>query len=387
MTTRIGIDASNIRDGGGLTHLIELLHAAKPATHGFEKIYVWASSATLNHIKERPWIVKQSDPLLEGSHLQRAFWQRKRLSQLLKFEKCDLLFVPGGSFVTDFRPVVVMSQNLLPFEWRELFRFGFSIQTLRLMLLRFSQSRSLHHANGSVFLTKYAMSTVLKATGELSGATKVVPHGVDIRFANPPRKPKSSESYCKQKPFQLLYVSNVNVYKHQWKVVRAVANLRERGYLVALDLIGGAYPPSLKHLQRAMNQADRNREFVRYLGPKSHDELVTYYASADACVFASSCENLPNILLEGMASGLPIASSDRGPMPELLGDAAVYFNPELESSIEEALETLLSSPKLCYSLAEKSYQISQKYTWDKCADQTFYFLKKCILSQQTDNKI
>ena len=137
MTSRIGIDASNIHDGGGLTHLVELLRTTHPDLHGFEKIYVWAPSAILAQIKEKPWIMKRSDPLLEQHYLQRAFWQRKRLSQLLKFEKCDLLFVLGGSFATDFRPVVTMNQNLLPFEWRELLRFGLSRQTLRLMLLRF----------------------------------------------------------------------------------------------------------------------------------------------------------------------------------------------------------------------------------------------------------
>jgi len=380
MMKQLGIDASNICDGGGLTHLVELLHAAKPVTHGFEKIYVWAPSATLAQIKEKPWIMKRSDPLLEQHYLQRAFWQRKRLSQLLKFEKCDLLFVLGGSFTTDFRPVVVMNQNLLPFEWRELLRFGLSRQTLRLILLRFLQSRSLHHANGSVFLTKYAMAAVLKVTGEVSGATTVVPHGVDTRFANPPRKPKPLESYCKQNPFQFLYVSSVDVYKHQWKVAGAVANLRMRGYPIALDLVGAAFPPSLKRLRRTMDKIDRAGAFVRYLGAEPHDELPARYASADACVFASSCENLPNILLEGMASGLPIACSDRGPMPELLGDAAVYFNPELQSSIEEALERLLNSPELRYNLAKKTYQLSQKYTWDKCADQTFDFLSQCIRS-------
>ena len=92
------------------------------------------------------------------------------------------------------------------------------------------------------------------------------------------------------------------------------------------------------------------------------------------------CENLPNILLEGMASGLPIACSDRGPMPELLGDSAVYFNPELQSSIEDALEILMNSPELRHKLSEKSYQLSQKYTWDKCAEQTFEFLSQCIRS-------
>ena len=50
-------------------------------------------------------------------------------------------------------------------------------------------------------------------------------------------------------------------------------------------------------------------------------------------VFASSCENMPNTLVEAMASGLPIACSDRGPMPEILRDGGTYFDPENEVTI------------------------------------------------------
>ena len=63
---RIAIDASNIRIGGGVTHLIEILREADPATHGFEKILIWACAATLAKLEDRPWLEKRTDPALEA---------------------------------------------------------------------------------------------------------------------------------------------------------------------------------------------------------------------------------------------------------------------------------------------------------------------------------
>src|SRR5262245_38959628 len=113
---RLGIDASNIRGGGGTTHLVQLLRAADPAVSGFERVTVWAARATLDAIADRPWLSKESDPALESNYIARVLWQRDRLGQRLRESGCDLLFVPGGTFITDFRPVVTMSRNMLPFE-------------------------------------------------------------------------------------------------------------------------------------------------------------------------------------------------------------------------------------------------------------------------------
>ena len=52
----IGVDATNIRIGGGVTHLIELLHAAQPAEHGIERIVVWGGTPTLAALEDRPWL-------------------------------------------------------------------------------------------------------------------------------------------------------------------------------------------------------------------------------------------------------------------------------------------------------------------------------------------
>jgi glycosyltransferase involved in cell wall biosynthesis len=118
--------------------------------------------------------------------------------------------------------------------------------------------------------------------------------------------------------------------------------------------------------------------------------LETPYKSSDLGIFASSCENMPIILLETMAAGLPIAVSSSGPMPEIIGDSGLYFNPEKPTEIEYTLERLILDPELRYKLSLKSYKQAAQYDWNKCAIATFEFLanahnnwllnkKKCVV--------
>ncbi len=369
----VGIDASNIRAGGGVTHLVELLRAASPSAQGFAKVVVWASQATLSRIEDRPWLVKRSDPVLDSHYLRRALWQRNRLGELARAEGCNLLFIPGGSFATDFRPVVTMSRNLLPFEWRELWRYGISVTAFKLLLLRWSQSHSFRNADGIIFLTPYAENAVLKVTGALRGKRVTIPHGINERFLKPPRAQRLLEQCNEQRPFRLLYVSIIDNYKHQRQVAEAITKLRAEGLPIALDLIGPAYPPALRRLRRTLRRVDPIGTGVRYVGAVPHSELHAWYEAADLCVFASSCENMPNILLEGMAFGLPIVCSNRGPMPEVLGDAGGYFNPEDPLDIAKAIRRWLDFPELREQKALAAYNLARRYSWALCATETFGF--------------
>jgi glycosyltransferase involved in cell wall biosynthesis len=373
---RLGIDASNIRGGGGLTHLAQMLAAADPTVQGFESVIVWASRATLARLENRPWLLKRHDPALERRYPRRAWWQGTRLGPLARREKCDLLFVPGGAFATDFRPLVTMSRNLLPFEWRELWRYGCSLTTLRLLLLRGSLSRSFRRASGTVFLTQYAQSTVRSVTGSLRGASTVIPHGLDAAFFQSERVHRSLTECGVADPLRIVYVSIIDLYKHQWHVAAAVAQLRGEGLPVSLTLIGPAYRPALKRLRRTLQRLDPRGEFLHYVGFVEHGELPARYAAAELCVFASSCENMPNILLEGMAAALPIACSDRGAMPEVLGDAGVYFDPEQPASIAGALRELTASVQLRRQRAHAALEKAGQFSWARCARETFDFLAK-----------
>lgn len=97
-------------------------------------------------------------------------------------------------------------------------------------------------------------------------------------------------------------------------------------------------------------------------------------AEADLFIFASSCENMPNTLLEAMAVGLPIACSNRGPMPEVLDDGGVYFDPEDAVSIANSVEQLIKDPDLRAKIARRASQLSEQYSWSRCAEETWKFI-------------
>lgn len=370
----IGIDATNLRRGGGVTHLVELLQATQPDECGFLKVVIWAGETTLRLVDDKPWIIKRNPQALNKGLLRRVLWQRYRLSKMARIEGCDLLFVPGGSFSGNFYPVVSMSQNLLPFEWLELRRYGFSFFTIKLILLRWIQTNTFRSSDGIIFLTEYARKTVLLATGALKAEYKIIPHGLNQRFLNSPKPQRSIDECSDENPFRVLYVSIIDYYKHQSVVVEAIAAIRRAGIPVVLDLIGPAFPPALKCLNEAIDRHAINQPWVFYHGAVQFDELHLRYAEADLALFASSCENLPNILIEMMASGLPIACSNRGPMPEILGPDGVYFDPEQAKDIAKALLSLISSVYLRNRVANINYQNSLKYSWRKCAIDTFNFL-------------
>jgi glycosyltransferase involved in cell wall biosynthesis len=373
---RLGIDAANIRAGGGVTHLVELLRTAEPAQHGFAQVVVWSARATLERIEDRPWLVKVGDPMLERSLPWRAYWQQFRLADAVRRAECTVLFVPGGSYAGDFQPVVTMSQNMLPFEWREARRYGVSTMTLRLLLLRWSQARTLRRAAGVIFLSEYARARITAEIGSLSASVSTIPHGIDPRFLHEPRAQRDLAAYDTERPMRAIYVSSVDMYKHQWHVAEAVVALRAQGLPLVLDLVGPAYPPALKRLRETLRRIDPAGAVVRYVGPTPHSELPARYAAADLGVFASSCENLPNILIECMASGLPIACSNRGPMPEVLGEGAVYFDPESSESIARALSGLVTSRELRERSARDAFESARAYSWERCSAETLEFLAR-----------
>lgn len=365
----IGIDAANLRRGGGVTHLVELLSAADPAAHGIDKVVVWAARATLEKLPSRQWLELHAPLELEKGFLTRTYWQSMKLSRAARNSGCDIVFAPGGSYSARFAPAVTMSQNLLPFEWRELKRYGVSRMTVKLLLLRLVQSRSFRRSQGVIFLTDYARQVVEQSTGPLPGLATKIPHGISSRFRILPREPKHSD-----RPIRIVYVSIVDVYKHQWNIVRAVHLLRASGLNLELDLVGPAYSLALAKLNRSMKALGADANWVRYWGEVPYSRIHEAYKEADIAVFASTCENQPIILLEMMAAGLPVACSDRGPMPEVLQDAGRYFDPEDLQDIAKAIRDLAVSPALRKRLSDKSFRLAAQFSWKTSAGDTLDFL-------------
>lgn len=370
----IGVDGSNLRRGGGVTHLCELLRAADPQRYGIGRVVLWGGAALLAQIPHLPWLEPVHVPVLDRPLPHRTWWQNVTLTSLAR-ESCDLLFVPGGNYAGRFRPFVTMSRSLLPFEPGERERYGrTSAMYAKVALLRVSQARSMRRADGVIFLTEYARHAVLQQMPGFSSRATVISHGVDERFRCEPRPQQPLTAYNEARPFRLIYVSTVDVYKHQWHVAAAVGLLRQRGLPVSVDFVGTAYRPALARLTATIARVDPGGLAIRYVGPVPYADLPRLYRDADAFVFASTCETMSNILLEAMAAGLPVAASDYGLSHEVAGDAAWYFDPEDPASIAQTLTALLDAPDRRAMLAAAAYRRAGDFVWRRCAQETFGFL-------------
>ncbi len=375
----LGIDAFNIKDGGGVTHLVEMLRVANPKNFGFTKVIVWGDNKLLSQIDEQKWLKKKHKNILEKNLIFRLFWHLFLVKKEALNHNCNVLFCPGGVSRSSFKPSVTMSRNLLPFEWKEMFRYGFSLMTIKLFFIRISQKKSFKNADGVIFLTNYARNVVTKVVKIKNDNIALIPHGVKSVISN---IENSSNFSVEKKKYNLIYVSDIRPYKHHINVVKAVFNLRAKGFSITIDFIGGGGKGINKFISLLKN-IDPENKYLKYHGKINRHEMENFYKNSDICLFASSCENMPNILLEAMTSNLPVVCSNKGPMPEILGNAGVYFNPENISEIEVAISEVINDAELQKYMINEGSKKVQSFTWSKCSNQTFTFLKKIAI----ENKI
>lgn len=371
MSLIVGIDASRNRSGGAKGHLMGIISEGDPLQHGIREVHVWAFRTLLDSLPNKPWLVKHNPKALERSLFWQVWWQRHSLPKEARHVGCAVLLNTDAGTVCRFRPAVTMSQDMLSYEAGEIQRFGLSKARLRLILLRYMQDQSMRMSDGMIFLTRHAAKVIQKSSGKLARIA-FIPHGVGAEFKQQTlarQWPTSSD-----RSIRCLYVSNAAMYKHQWMVVRAIAALRKRGYNLELTLAGGGAGRAQQLLDDEIAVSDPNGVFVRSIGFVPPKELPKVLASADLFVFASSCENMPNTLVEAMAVGLPIACSNRGPMPEVLADGGVYFDPEDAESIAVAIEKIIIDQGLRLTIAKRAKTLSEQYSWARCAAETWDFV-------------
>jgi len=306
---------------------------------------------------------------------KQIWWQYKTLPKEMKRLNCDIILNTAGSTFSSFTPSITMSRDMLTFDRKEIDRYELGRDWLRLFTLRSVRIRAFKKATGVLFLTNYAAETIQTWTGKIKNY-RVIPHGIGKPFKENTLKsvyPKNGE-----RPVRCLYISNVARYKHQWNVAEAIAELKKEGFDIELQLVGGGSGPGQKRLESVLSKVDPEEKFIKQLDFVKHDEIPKILSEADIFIFASSCENMPNTLVEAMAFGIPIASSNLGPMPEVLEDAGVYFHPERISSIVKAVKTLLTDEDTRKHSAMKSKELSRKYSWSRCATETLNFLTENI---------
>lgn len=168
-----------------------------------------------------------------------------------------------------------------------------------------------------------------------------------------------------ERPY-LLFVGNLKPHKNLKTLIRAFALLHARHRIEHLLVVLGSDRKNGQAVLEECNKPELNGA-VRNI-PWAPQELMPHlYSAADSFVMPSTSEGFGSPVLEAMACGTPVACSNATSLPEVGGDAVVYFDPYSVKEMAEAVDKVISSPSLQAELREKGLKRAAKFTWEECA--------------------
>ena len=370
---RIAIDASNLSSGGGITHLENFLNNIDYNQKKFKEIYIWSSKNTLERIPDKHWLKKYNPNILNKNIIFRSFWQIFLSNQEFRRAQIDILFVPGGNYIGSFRPYITMFRNLLPFSPQIISLYKSFTIRIKFKLLRISQLKTFRASQGLIFLTDFAENYISKEIDLKKLKTIKIPHGINSNLLeiNLRKDFKKSSGL-----FRLVYVSQFDVYKNQTFVLKALNEFCKKHKNIDIEINFVGKKDNQEYIIFKKNIKSQKNLKIIANGIADNKRLNEILSNSDIAIFASNCENLPNTLIEYMSKGLPIISSNFGPMPEVLKDAGLYFDLTNINSFIDKLELMVFDPTIRLKLSEKAFNYSKEYSWSKCSIDTINFITK-----------
>lgn len=354
---KVLINALRSRSGGGVTYLRNML----PLLAKEDGIEVHVC------LHEDQSDIVPADSEGVRVHLQRyrrKFWrvllrEQVDLPRLARRFKTDVVFSPAnfGPFFAKNHIVMIRNAISVGRVERRPLRFAYWI------LLFFATTLSLLRCRRAIAVSDYAKRSIKAALGPfLKDRIAVVPHGVDSAYVG----------HAQDKPREdfLLAVSDIYVQKNFHGLIRAVLKLRGSKPDIRLKIAGNPldrqYFLSLKELI-SQESLDENVEF---LGHQHSSELKSLYEKCQIFVFPSTVETFGNPLVEAMACGAPIASSNAAAMPEVLGDAAAFFDPGNVDEMADVLGALIDDPEERARLAKSARARATLFSWEETKRRT-----------------
>jgi glycosyltransferase involved in cell wall biosynthesis len=164
-------------------------------------------------------------------------------------------------------------------------------------------------------------------------------------------------------------VGNVKPYKNLGRLVDAFLSICDR---VPHDLVivGQSAGLITGESSEFFKKIDENKDRVHLSGFVSHEELLSLVGNACALVMPSLYEGFGLPPVEAMAAGVPVAVSKAASLPEICGDAALYFDPFDVGDMGEKLVQIASDTVLRTRFRQRGLERSRRYTWNDCAELT-----------------
>jgi glycosyltransferase involved in cell wall biosynthesis len=180
----------------------------------------------------------------------------------------------------------------------------------------------------------------------------------------------------------LITVGGMNAHKNILSLLMAMPKIiaeRENVHLVIVgDTSGKGFWDNVPELMRFVANNPPLERHVHFTGYVGDDDLVVLLNGVKALAFPSLWEGFGLPAVEAMACGAPVLSSDRGSLPEVIGDAGLFYDPENIGEIEATVIRFFSDSGLQARLSEAAVRRAAGFTWEKAAELGEQCFERCI---------
>lgn len=274
------------------------------------------------------------------------------------------------------KPVVVTCHDLINFLQPENISDQARLAFLSTAIWKYAV-KGICQADHIVAVSQHTAKDVTHLLGVPAADLTPVPNGVDPAFrpfsieeiaAIRQRYQISSEQFC------LIHVGSNHPRKNVLAVLKVLAQLRNQEKKVCLIKAGAAFSQA----QTAFIEAHGLSSAIIHLNKPAKESLVELYNAADALLSPSLYEGFGITLLEAMACGTPIITSNVTSLPEVVGAAGIMVNPRCVEEIVQAVSQLMQSNDDRQQLIEKGRARVKTFTWENTAEQVAQVYEKLL---------
>ncbi len=287
-------------------------------------------------------------------------------------ERVDCLHVQYTGPLGFRRPLVVTVHDLSFLHLPASFPAG-----LRLAL-RVLVPRSIARASRVITCSEFVRRDIVARYSVAAGKVTAIPLSTAPGFH--PRPPEETAGVLARyglAPGFLFSLGRLNRRKNLERLLLAYGRLRGAGVADAPLVIGGKPDYGVGEvLRRARLSPDGGA--VRFMGLIPDTDLPHFYGGAACFVYPSLFEGFGLPLIEAMACGTPVVSSDRAAMPELVDGAGLLVDPENVDAITDAIARLLSDADLARDLGRRGLERSRRYSWAETASRTLTVYRDAV---------
>lgn len=217
--------------------------------------------------------------------------------------------------------------------------------------------------------SKYTKHDLVTFSGIREDKVTVTYEAADKLATSPAALPKFDKSRF------IFYVGRAEPYKNNRRLIKAHQLLLSKFPALELVIVGKKDEFRARDEQWVLEQGYKNITFTGFV---SDAQLVWLYENCAAYVVPSLMEGFGLPGLEAMMHGAPVVSSDATCLPEVLGDAALYFDAHNPTSMAAEIEKVLTDQELAAGLRQKGYAQAGKYSWQRMAEQTLAIYEQAL---------